>query len=98
RAVPGHNPLDIVVVVAQDRFDVACGERGVPLLACLDILTCRHDHSFVLDYSAPFASDGDDLPSAGQIAGHIASSLTIEFAVKAAATQFVVDQPASLTP
>jgi len=38
----------------------------------------------VLDYSAPLLRQtGDDLPSAGQIAGHIASSLTVEFAVKA---------------
>jgi hypothetical protein len=37
----------------------------------------------VLDYSAVLASDGSDLPSAGQIAGHKALSLTVELAVKA---------------
>ena len=55
-----------------------------PFLYCPHILTCRHDHSLVLDYSAPFLRQtGIDLPSAGQIAGHNASSLTVGFAVKA---------------
>ena len=42
RAVTAHDKLDVVVVVAQDRFDVARAERGVPLLGYLDILTCSH--------------------------------------------------------
>ena len=45
RAVTGHDPLDVVVEDAQDRFDVARGERGVPLLGCLDILALDIDQS-----------------------------------------------------
>ena len=59
RAVTGQNKLDVVVVEAQDRFEVALGEGCVPLLGCLDILTWE-----------PFAySDGG--PNSGRTLGEL---------------------------
>ena len=43
RALPGLNPLDVVVEQAQHRFDVTGGERFVTLLDDLNIPLRRSD-------------------------------------------------------
>jgi hypothetical protein len=60
-AVTGYDKLDVVVVVAQDRFDVARAERGVPLLGFLCLGFAR----------AGFPRNGLILPSRRDSRGHI---------------------------
>src|SRR5262245_45639831 len=57
-AVTGYDKLDVVVVVAQDRFDVALAIRAIPLLGFLDVLTCCHVHSLVSVYSGAGLPEG----------------------------------------